>query len=102
MTSTDFIRVFLGLFPDANYDLKSIALLGGIIDSSKWVIRDLCALFLLKPFPKFTLFITGSFHFLSSKHLRGFCVLICPEALYLTTFQLFDTKSSGLVSFGWF
>jgi solute carrier family 25 aspartate/glutamate transporter 12/13 len=35
MTSTDFIRVFLGLFPDANYDPNSIALLGGIIDSSK-------------------------------------------------------------------
>ena len=35
MSSADFVRRFLGLFPDANYDPVSVALLGGIVDSSK-------------------------------------------------------------------
>lgn len=35
MTASDFIRGFLGLFPDANYDPASVALLSGIVDSSK-------------------------------------------------------------------
>jgi len=35
MTPTDFIRGFLGLFPDANFNQESVNLLGGIIDTSK-------------------------------------------------------------------
>ena len=35
MTSSDFIRGFLGLFPDANFNPRSVSLLGGIIDTSK-------------------------------------------------------------------
>ncbi|XP_032784962.2 calcium-binding mitochondrial carrier protein Aralar1 isoform X1 [Daphnia magna] len=75
MTSADFIRGFLGLFPDANYDPASVALLGGIVDSSKDGLIS---------FPEF----------------QAFEGLLClPDALYLTAFQLFDTNGSGLVSF---
>ena len=35
MTPTDFIRGFLGLFPDENFNKDSVTLLGGIIDTSK-------------------------------------------------------------------
>ena len=35
MTAADFIRGYLGLFPDPNYDPASVALLGGILDTSK-------------------------------------------------------------------
>ncbi len=35
MSANDFVRGFLGLYPDANYDPASVALLGGITDTSK-------------------------------------------------------------------
>lgn len=35
MTAPDFVRGFLGLYKDANYNSQSVKLLGGIIDTSK-------------------------------------------------------------------
>lgn len=75
MTSSDFIRGFLGLFPDANHNPQSVSLLGGIIDTSK----------------------DG---YISFPEFQAFERLLClPDALYMTAFQLFDTNGSGLVSF---
>jgi len=75
MTSSDFIRGFLGLFPDANFNPRSVSLLGGIIDTSK----------------------DG---FISFPEFQAFEGLLClPDALYITAFQLFDVNGSGLVSF---
>lgn len=75
MSANDFVRGFLGLYPDANYDPTSVALLGGITDTSKDGLIS---------FPEF----------------QAFEGLLClPDALYLTAFQLFDTNGSGHVSF---
>ncbi|XP_059478980.1 calcium-binding mitochondrial carrier protein Aralar1 isoform X2 [Neocloeon triangulifer] len=75
MTPTDFIRGFLGLFPDANYNADSVSLLGGIIDTSKDGLIS---------FPEF----------------HAFEGLLCvPDALYKTAFQLFDTNGNGMVAF---
>lgn len=35
MTSADFVRSYLGLYTDADYNPESVALLAGIVDSSK-------------------------------------------------------------------
>ncbi|XP_065334987.1 calcium-binding mitochondrial carrier protein Aralar1 isoform X3 [Cloeon dipterum] len=75
MTPTDFIRGFLGLFPDSNYNEESVGLLGGIIDTSKDGLIS---------FPEF----------------HAFEGLLCvPDALYKTAFQLFDTNGNGMVAF---
>jgi len=75
ITSSDFIRGFLGLFPDANHNPRSVSLLGGIIDTSK----------------------DG---YISFPEFQAFEGLLClPDALYITAFQLFDINGSGLVSF---
>ncbi|KAF4518896.1 hypothetical protein B566_EDAN015288 [Ephemera danica] len=75
MTPTDFVRGFLGLFPDANYNQDSVNLLGGIIDTSKDGLIS---------FPEF----------------QAFEGLLCvPDALYKTAFQLFDTNGNGMVAF---
>lgn len=75
MTSADFVRGFLGLLPEPNHDPKSVTLLAGIADTSK----------------------DG---FISFPEFQAFEGLLClPDALYLTAFQLFDTKGSGLVEY---
>lgn len=35
MTSSDFVRSYLGLYKDANYNPDSVNLLAGIVDTSK-------------------------------------------------------------------
>ena len=35
MTSNDFIRGFMGMYQDPNYEPKTVKLLGGILDTSK-------------------------------------------------------------------
>ncbi|KAF2894245.1 hypothetical protein ILUMI_11928 [Ignelater luminosus] len=78
MTSNDFIRKYLGLFPAENYNPESVELLAGIVDTSK----------------------DG---FISYSEFQAFEGLLCyPDALYKTAFQLFDTNGNGMVSFGEF
>lgn len=75
MTPSDFVRGYLGLFPQPNYDPASVNLLGGVLDTSKDGLIS---------FPEF----------------QAFEGLLClPDALYVTAFQLFDTNGTGLVSF---
>ena len=99
MTSSDFIRGFLGLYPHANYEPRSVALLGGIIDTSKDGYCSspiqICFLFIFLSMSDYF------FRIISFPEFQSFEGLLClPDALYNTAFQLFDVNGSGLVSFG--
>ncbi|XP_026480452.1 calcium-binding mitochondrial carrier protein Aralar1 isoform X2 [Ctenocephalides felis] len=83
MTPEDYVRKYLGLFPDPKesdakdltYNAESVRLIAGIADTSKDGLIS---------FPEFQAF-------------EG--TLCAPDALYKTAFQLFDTNSSGAISF---
>lgn len=76
MTANDFVRSYLGLYTEPNPNPKSIQLLGGILDTSKDGL-------------------------ISFSEFHAFEGLLCvPDALYKTAFQLFDTKGTGMVTFG--
>ncbi|XP_053603299.1 calcium-binding mitochondrial carrier protein Aralar1 isoform X1 [Plodia interpunctella] len=75
ITSEDFVRKFLGLFPEDDYNKQSVELIAGIVDMDK----------------------DG---FISFSEFQAFEGLLCvPDALYKTAFQLFDTNGNGLVAF---
>jgi len=75
LTSEDFIRKFLGLYPEDNFNSKSVDILAGVVDTSKDGLIS---------FPEFTAFEA---------------VLCGPDALYRTAFQLFDIGGTGLITF---
>lgn len=75
MTSEDFVRRFLGLFPEENHNEESVKLLGGIADSNK----------------------DGSISFAEFQAFEG--LLVHPDSLYKTAFQLFDKNGNGSVTF---
>ncbi|XP_069169836.1 calcium-binding mitochondrial carrier protein Aralar1-like isoform X2 [Procambarus clarkii] len=75
MTAADFVRNYLGLYTEPNFNPNSITLLGGILDTSK----------------------DGLISFAEFHAFEG--LLCVPDALYKTAFQLFDTKGTGMVSF---
>lgn len=75
MSSSDFIRGFLGLFPHENFNERSLQLLAGIVDTSK----------------------DGLISFAEFQAFEG--LLCVPDALYRTAFQLFDTSGKGMISF---
>lgn len=76
MTTDEFVRVFLGLFREGNFNADSVRLLAGIVDTSK----------------------DG---FISFPEFQAFEGLLCtPDALYKTAFQLFDVKGNGTVTYG--
>ncbi|CAG9559556.1 unnamed protein product [Danaus chrysippus] len=75
ITSEDFVRKFLGLFDEDDYNKESVQLIAGIVDMDK----------------------DG---FISFAEFQAFEGLLCvPDALYKTAFQLFDTNGNGLVAF---
>ncbi|KAF8788513.1 calcium-binding mitochondrial carrier protein Aralar1-like [Argiope bruennichi] len=75
MTPEDFVRRFLGIYQDENYNPKTVKLLGSILDTSK----------------------DGLISFLE---FQAFEAVLCrPDALYITAFQLFDTNGSGTITF---
>ncbi|XP_047503160.1 calcium-binding mitochondrial carrier protein Aralar1 isoform X3 [Pieris napi] len=75
ITSEDFVRKFLGLFNEDDYNKESVQLIAGIVDMDK----------------------DG---FISFSEFQAFEGLLCvPDALYKTAFQLFDTNGNGLVTF---
>lgn len=76
MTAKDFVRNYLGLYTEPNFNPSSITLLGGILDTSK----------------------DGLISFAEFHAFEG--LLCVPDALYKTAFQLFDTKGTGMVTFG--
>ncbi|KAG7205157.1 hypothetical protein KM043_018253 [Ampulex compressa] len=75
MTSSDFVRSYLGLYTDADYNPDSVNLLAGIVDTSK----------------------DGLISFAEFQAFEG--LLCVPDALYRTAFQLFDTNGNGMVAF---
>ncbi|KAI4491263.1 hypothetical protein M0802_010297 [Mischocyttarus mexicanus] len=75
MTPSDFVRSFLGLYTDAEYNPDSVDLLAGIADTSK----------------------DGLISFAEFQAFEG--LLCVPDALYKTAFQLFDTNGNGMVTF---
>ncbi|XP_042874042.1 calcium-binding mitochondrial carrier protein Aralar1-like [Penaeus japonicus] len=75
MTAKDFVRNYLGLYTEPNFNPSSITLLGGILDTSK----------------------DGLISFAEFHAFEG--QLCVPDALYKTAFQLFDTKGTGMVTF---
>ncbi|KAG7154858.1 Calcium-binding mitochondrial carrier protein Aralar1-like, partial [Homarus americanus] len=75
MTAADFVRNYLGLYAEPNYNPNSITLLGGILDTSK----------------------DGLISFAEFHAFEG--LLCVPDALYKTAFQLFDTMGTGMVTF---
>ncbi|KAL0832532.1 hypothetical protein ABMA28_000742 [Loxostege sticticalis] len=75
ITSEDFVRKYLGLFNEDDYNKESVKLIAGIVDMDK----------------------DG---FISFSEFQAFEGLLCvPDALYKTAFQLFDTNGNGLVAF---
>lgn len=75
ITSEDFVRKFLGLFDEDDYNVESVKLIAGIVDMDK----------------------DG---YISFSEFQAFEGLLCvPDALYKTAFQLFDTNGNGLVAF---
>ncbi|XP_063619127.1 calcium-binding mitochondrial carrier protein Aralar1 isoform X2 [Cydia splendana] len=75
ITSEDFVRKFLGLFDENDFNKDSVELIAGIVDMDKNGLIS---------FPEF----------------QAFEGLLCvPDALYKTAFQLFDTNGNGLVAF---
>ncbi|XP_031332203.1 calcium-binding mitochondrial carrier protein Aralar1 isoform X3 [Photinus pyralis] len=78
MTSDDFLRKYIGLFPSDNYNAESVKLLAAILDTNKDGL-------------------------ISYTEFQAFEGLLCyPDALYKTAFQLFDTNGNGMVSFAEF
>ncbi|KAK2583012.1 hypothetical protein KPH14_009057 [Odynerus spinipes] len=75
MTPSDFVRSYLGLYTDADYNPDSVDLLAGIVDTSK----------------------DGLISFAEFQAFEG--LLCVPDALYKTAFQLFDTNGNGMVAF---
>lgn len=75
MTPADFVRSYLGLYTDADYNPDSVDLLAGIVDTSK----------------------DGLISFAEFQAFEG--LLCVPDALYKTAFQLFDTNGNGMVAF---
>ncbi|XP_011155708.1 calcium-binding mitochondrial carrier protein Aralar1 isoform X4 [Solenopsis invicta] len=75
MTASDFVRSYLGLYTDADYNPDSVNLLAGIVDTSK----------------------DGLISFAEFQAFEG--LLSVPDALYKTAFQLFDTNGNGMVAF---
>ncbi|XP_011335783.1 calcium-binding mitochondrial carrier protein Aralar1 isoform X5 [Ooceraea biroi] len=75
MTASDFVRSYLGLYTDADYNPDSVNLLAGIVDTSK----------------------DGLISFAEFQAFEG--LLCVPDALYRTAFQLFDTNGNGMVAF---
>ncbi|CAB3226576.1 unnamed protein product [Arctia plantaginis] len=75
ITSENFVRNFLGLFNEDDYNKESVELIAGIVDMDK----------------------DG---FITFSEFQAFEGLLCvPDALYKTAFQLFDTNGNGLVAF---
>ena len=71
MTPDDFVRKFLGLYPDENFDPETVRLLGSVADTSKDGL-------------------------ISFAEFQAFEAVLClPDALYMTAFSLFDTNGSG-------
>ncbi|XP_055710667.1 calcium-binding mitochondrial carrier protein Aralar1 isoform X1 [Phlebotomus papatasi] len=75
MTGDDFVRGFLGLFPETAFNEDSVKLLAGIADTSK----------------------DGLISFAEFQAFEG--LLCTPDALYKTAFQLFDTQGNGTVAY---
>ncbi|XP_051160959.1 calcium-binding mitochondrial carrier protein Aralar1 isoform X3 [Leptopilina boulardi] len=75
MTSADFVRSYLGLYTDADFNPDSVKLLAGILDTNK----------------------DGLISFAEFQSFEG--LLCVPDALYKTAFQLFDTNGNGMVAF---
>lgn len=75
MTLDDFVRKFLRLYPDENFDPDTVQLLGSVADTSKDGL-------------------------ISFAEFQAFEAVLClPDALYMTAFSLFDTNGSGMCSF---
>ncbi|CAK9817858.1 Calcium-binding mitochondrial carrier protein Aralar1 [Anthophora plagiata] len=75
MTPADFVRSYLGLYTNPDYNPDSVKLLAGIVDTSK----------------------DGLISFAEFQAFEG--LLCVPDALYKTAFQLFDTNGNGMVAF---
>lgn len=75
MTPEDFIRSYLGLYKDEDYNPKTVRLLGSILDTSK----------------------DGLISFME---FQAFEAVLCqPDAIYRAAFQLFDTNGSGSITY---
>ncbi|XP_071478145.1 electrogenic aspartate/glutamate antiporter SLC25A12, mitochondrial-like [Diadema antillarum] len=78
MTPEDFIRGYLNMQPERNYNPDTLKLLAGVADQTK----------------------DG---FISFIEFQAFEAMLCsPDALHMVAFQLFDTNGSGFVSFNEF
>ncbi|CAB4026222.1 Calcium-binding mitochondrial carrier Aralar1 [Paramuricea clavata] len=75
MTPEDFIRTFLGMQKEDNYNIETLKLLSGVVDQTK----------------------DGLISF--SELLAFESLLCCPDAQFRIVFQLFDLDGKGSVSF---
>lgn len=75
MTPNDFVRRFLGLLPHDNYNEETVKLLANVVDTTK----------------------DGLISFVEFQAFEG--LLCAPDSIYVLAFQLFDTNSSGFVTY---
>ncbi|XP_014665799.1 PREDICTED: calcium-binding mitochondrial carrier protein Aralar2-like [Priapulus caudatus] len=78
MTPDDFVRGYLGLYAEENYNKETVTFLASAADYTK----------------------DGLISFDEFHSFEG--ILTAPDAMYLFAFQLFDTNGSGGVSYGEF
>ncbi|XP_075678319.1 calcium-binding mitochondrial carrier protein aralar1 isoform X1 [Dermatophagoides pteronyssinus] len=75
MTKEDFIRRYLGLYTEDNFNPRTVNILGGVLDTSKDGL-------------------------ISFQEFEAFEAVLCsPDAIYMTAFQLFDTNGSGSITY---
>uniref|UniRef100_A0A914WDR6 EF-hand domain-containing protein n=1 Tax=Plectus sambesii TaxID=2011161 RepID=A0A914WDR6_9BILA len=74
MTSDDFIRKYLGLYPEPNYNRETVRLLASAADTTKDGL-------------------------ISFEEFVAFEAILCsPDALYLTAFEMFDNNASESIT----
>uniref|UniRef100_A0AC34RR23 EF-hand domain-containing protein n=2 Tax=Panagrolaimus sp. JU765 TaxID=591449 RepID=A0AC34RR23_9BILA len=74
MTDSDFVRKYLGLYTDENYNRETVRLLASAADTSKDGL-------------------------VSFEEFQAFEAILCaPDALYLTAFEIFDNNASESIT----
>lgn len=97
MTSEDFVRKFLGLFQDPNYNKVSVRFQFISLQTN---LKCFC--FGFQESVKYLAYVadTNKDGLISFGEFQAFEGILCaPDALYKTAFQLFDTNGNGAVSF---
>lgn len=101
MTSDDFVRKYLKIFTDSEYNEVCMLSVDHRLQSA--LIFVYCSLHFVQESVKLLAGIadTSKDGLISFAEFQAFEGLLCtPDALYKTAFQLFDRKGNGTVAYG--